>query len=216
MPTLTEGKHDGEFIATPGPGTISNDAGTLASGQDLVAGAVVGQITLGTPTVDADAGNTGDGVLTLADPALGANTQEGDYVITCIEAAIDAGTFRVVAPDGSVVGDATVGVAFTSSHLNFTISDGATDWAADDFITVTVPAGSGEFTELATAALDGSQRAAGVLYGSVDASAAAADCVVTRRFAEVVSAELTWPTGISDGNKSKALDQLEALGIIAR
>lgn len=216
MATLTEGKHDGEFIATPGPGTISNDAGTLASGQDLVAGAVVGQITLGTPTVDPDAGNTGDGVLTLAGTPLGANAQAGDYIVTCIAESADAGTFRVVAPDGSVIGDATVAVAFTSSHINFTISDGASDWDAGDFITVTVPAGSGEFTELAPAAVDGSQRAAGILYGSVDASAAAADCVVVRRIAEVVSAELTWPDGISDGDKGTALDQLEALGIIAR
>lgn len=41
----TEGKHAGEFIASLGNGTYSKENVTLISGQNLVAGSVLGKIT---------------------------------------------------------------------------------------------------------------------------------------------------------------------------
>jgi hypothetical protein len=45
MSTLTEGRHAGEFIVSEGPGCISRDAITVAVGEALVAGQVLGKIT---------------------------------------------------------------------------------------------------------------------------------------------------------------------------
>ncbi len=90
------------------------------------------------------------GALTLADPAVGAAVKPGVYRVTCIEPATDAGTFSVEDPDGVEIGVATVGVAFDSTHIKFTIADGATDFGAGDAFNVTVtaavPTGLGDFT----------------------------------------------------------------------
>lgn len=45
MTTLTEGKHAGEFLVSEGNGWISREAVTIVSGQNLVAGTVLGKIT---------------------------------------------------------------------------------------------------------------------------------------------------------------------------
>lgn len=41
MSVLTEGQHAGEFLVSEAPGTYSREAGTVASGQNLVDGQVV-------------------------------------------------------------------------------------------------------------------------------------------------------------------------------
>lgn len=43
--TLTEGRHAGEFLLSEANGQLSREAITVASGEDLVAGAVLGQVT---------------------------------------------------------------------------------------------------------------------------------------------------------------------------
>jgi hypothetical protein len=75
---------------------------------------------------------------------------------------------------------------------------------------------SGKYKALDPAAVDGSEAAAGVLYGAVDASAADAEGVAIMRLAEVNGAELVWPAGITAGQKTTALGQLAALNVIAR
>ena len=75
---------------------------------------------------------------------------------------------------------------------------------------------SGKYKALDPAAADGSEAAAGVLYGAVDASAADAEGVALIRLAEVNAAELVWPTGITGGEQTTALGELAALSIIAR
>jgi hypothetical protein len=47
MTTLTEGRHAGEFILSEANGSRSRENVTVASGQDLAAGAVLGKITSG-------------------------------------------------------------------------------------------------------------------------------------------------------------------------
>ncbi len=63
----------------------------------------------------------------------------GDY-ITVVATAVDGdnGTFKVIAPDGSRLDDAVVGTAYTSEQINFTLNDGATDFAIDDEFTLAV------------------------------------------------------------------------------
>ncbi len=75
---------------------------------------------------------------------------------------------------------------------------------------------SGKVTQLAPAAGDGSQNAAGVLLLDVDASAADKAGVVIARHAICSDKKLVWPGGITGPQKTTALAQLKALGILVR
>lgn len=217
MVTLTEPAHAGEFILHEANGCRSREAVTVASGQNLVAGAVLGKISIDTTsiTVAADAGNTGNGTLTKADPAFAAGVKVGVYRVTCVEPGTDVGTFVVEDPDGIEIGIATVGVAF-DDVLKFTIADGATDFVAGDVFTLTVGAGAGTYAEYDPTAADGSQTAVAVLFDAVDASSEALAGVIVARDAEVTAAELTWFTGASSGQITTGTAELALQGIIAR
>lgn len=147
---------------------------TIASGQNLVAGALLGQLrpgTASTATAAAAAGNTsGAGAMTMADPPTSSTVKAGIWHIRCIEPATNAGTFLVEDPDGIVVGRATVAVAY-DGDIKFTIAD-ATDFVAGDGFTVTVAhaAGVGKYVLSLAAATDGSEVPAAVLAEDCDAT----------------------------------------------
>lgn len=75
---------------------------------------------------------------------------------------------------------------------------------------------TGKYVILAPAADDGSQNAAAVLWSRTDASARDVIAFGIVRAAEVKSAILIWPAGISGPQKTAAIDQLNALGIVLR
>jgi hypothetical protein len=87
--------------------------------------------------------------------------------LKCAKVVAGAGDFEVIAPDGSLVGIATTGAAFTSSHINFTLTDGTPDFALGDSFTIAIPAGSEKVKILTPAAVDGSQDVYGILIGAV-------------------------------------------------
>jgi hypothetical protein len=84
----------------------------------------------------AHAGNTGNGVLTLANPKFGANVIPDVYRVVFVEAVANLGTFEVVDPNGDLVGVGKVGVAF-ANQVNFTIADGSVDFVAGDSFDLT-------------------------------------------------------------------------------
>lgn len=214
MATYTEGRHTGEHIVSEANGARSREQGTLASGN-LAAGTVLGQITLaGTATAAADAGNTGDG--TMGAITVGAGALAGDYVLTITAASTDAGEFEVEDPNGVSVGTGTVGSEFTGGGLTFTLADGAADFAVGDQFVITVDSGSGNYAPLDLSATDGSDVAAAVLYGAVDASAEAQPCVVHVRDCEVDANALTWPTGATEQQIADGTAELATLGVIVR
>lgn len=88
-------------------------------------------------TVAAKAGNTGNGVLTLANPKTETGVKEGQYVVTIIEPAANGGTFSVEDPDGVALPSGVIGAAY-SEGVQFTLADGATDFVAGDQIFVNV------------------------------------------------------------------------------
>jgi hypothetical protein len=75
---------------------------------------------------------------------------------------------------------------------------------------------SGNYVILAPAASDGSQTAAGVLFQDVNATAAAQRGVAIVRHAEVRTGALAWPVGITAPQRTAAISQLAALGILVR
>jgi hypothetical protein len=75
---------------------------------------------------------------------------------------------------------------------------------------------SGKATQLAPAASDGSETAAGVLLHSVDASASDQPGVIIARHAICSAHGLVWPASITGPQKAAALSQLKSLGIVVR
>lgn len=214
MPTtLTEGQHRAEFLVSAANGHRSREQVTIESGQDLKAGHVLGKVTAGATSATADAGNTGDG--TIGSIAALAGAKAGDYVVTFIEPATDAGEFQVEDPDGENVGTGTVGSQFSAGGIQFTISDGAADFVAGDRFTITV-SGSGEYKEYNPTNTDGSDTAVAVLYDAVDATAGAKEATIIARDAEVNSDELQWFSGATSNQKSTGEGELANVGIHAR
>lgn len=75
---------------------------------------------------------------------------------------------------------------------------------------------SGKVTQLAPAANDGSESAAGVLLLDTDAADADKGGVIIARHAICSDKGLTWPGGITAPQKTAAIAQLKALGILVR
>jgi hypothetical protein len=181
---------------------------TLLSGQNGLRGDLLGKITDSTPTVGtAGGGNTGDGTMTAV--TAGGLQIQGTYVIECIAAAVDAGTFKVLTPEEVRLDDAEVGVAYVSDHLNFTLNDGATDFIVGDKFTVAVAAGSGKYVKSLAAAVDGSQDPVAILFRDTDASS---EDLLTKayRAGEFESASVNFGAGHTAASTT---DALRSLGI---
>lgn len=147
----------------------------LITGQNLTRGTLLGKITKALGAVVAGGGNTGNGTVTGV--TLGAKALLGNYTLKCIAAAANGGAFRVEAPDGTALPDASVGAAYANAQINFTINDGGTDFAVNDIFTVPVNDGSGKFNKSLAAAVDGSQDPVAVLAKDTDATAADVETV---------------------------------------
>lgn len=211
MSVLIEERHAGEYLISEGNGLISREQVVLASGNKLVAGAVLGQKTE-TSAVVADAGNTGNGTSSAA--TLGTEAINGTYTLTCITAAANAGIFSVATPGGALLSNLTVGVAYVSSHINLTISDGSTDFAEGDIFTIDVIIG--EYAEFNPGASDGTQTAVAILWDGKDATSKELRCTITARDSVVAGEALTWKTGITEVQKRTAIAALKNKNIIVR
>lgn len=215
MTILSEGTHAAEFLVSEASGSRSRERITVLSGETLVAGAVLGRVTVGAATPAAFAGNAAN-TGTIATVTLGAGAKPGVYKVVIIEPATNAGEFSVEDPDGVTIGTGTVGAEFVGGGLTFTVADGATDFSAGEGFTISVAAGSGKYREHDPANTDGSQTAIAVLFDAVDAAAADRPGVAIVRDAEVNTAELSWFTGANANQKAAGLAQLAVAGIIGR
>lgn len=211
MAVLTEERHAGEFLVSEANGNRSREQGRLASGNKLQAGSVLGQVTSSSDAA-ADGGNTGNG--TASAPALGTEAVNGTYTLTCTAVVVDGGVFSVATPGGALLADLTVGVAYVSSHINLTLSDGATDFAEDDIFTIDVIIG--EYGEFDPATSDGTQTAVAILWAGKDASTVEQDCTAVVRDAEVDGGALVWKDGVTEVQKATAIASLKNKNIIER
>lgn len=213
--TFAEGNYTAEFLISEcDEAYYSRDAVTLASGNNLAAGTVLGRIvTAGSATAQAGT-NTGNGAMGTI--TVGAGAQPGIYTLKVTKATTNAGDFEVYDPQGDICGVGTVGAAFSGGGLSFTLADGATDFVVGDAFTLTVSSLTEKWTILAPAATTGAQVAAGILYAAVDASGGDKAAVVIARAAQARLSRLTWPGGITTAQKNTAIAQLKAAGIVVR
>jgi len=139
--TLTEGVHPGEFLAWES-NSLFRESVTVLSGQTLLSGAVVGRVKFGIgrvsiPTVV----GTGTGTASLV--FAGPEVEVGNYVLTCITAVAHGGVFSLTTPSGKALPNFTMTpgstntTAYTSRHINFSITD-ATDFIVGDVFTFVV------------------------------------------------------------------------------
>ncbi|WP_207848891.1 MULTISPECIES: head decoration protein [unclassified Pseudomonas] len=75
---------------------------------------------------------------------------------------------------------------------------------------------SGKYQALDFAGTGAAKKTVAVLIEAVDATAGDKPGVVVSRGAVIESAELTWPASVTEAQKATALDELNALGIVAR
>jgi hypothetical protein len=117
-------------------------------------------VTAGAP-VSPSGGVPGNGAVNAL--TVDAGALSGVYNVIIIEPAANAGTFQVIRPDGKLDGLGVVGAAYNGS-INFTLADGATDWAAGDRIPITVayPVGSEKLVRWDPTATNGAQTIKGI------------------------------------------------------
>jgi len=75
---------------------------------------------------------------------------------------------------------------------------------------------SGKYVQFNQDGADGSENAAGILYGDALAASADAEAVAVVRDAEVRGSDLIWPDDIDPAEQTAAEGELAALGIIIR
>lgn len=174
-------------------------------------------------TTAADAGNTGNGTLTLADPAHTSAVKPGDYTVVCTTGGVDgASKFRVEDPEGNQVGTATGGTAF-AKQIRFTVAGGAANFVEGDRFTVSVAIDIGDASNKIVAwdpaATDGTERIWGLGLNRVTApdGVDATDGLALRRGpAVVVGGAIAWPAAITADEKAEAILALEERGIVVR
>lgn len=135
----------------------------LASGT-LKRGTVLGQLT-SYSVLTAAGTNAGNGTIGSVSP--GSAAKLGVYTLTATAATL----FEVTDPEGNILAaEATVGTAYASADINFTLTVGATAFVAGDSFKVTVENSIGNFIECVKTATDGSQVPAAILADDADAS----------------------------------------------
>lgn len=156
------------------------------------AGTVVEGALLARQTVDlavangvADGGNTGDGTVTVVSVVPGTLVPiSGAWILNCTTAIVaHEGVFELIDPNGSIISSAlrmTAGSGganvFEVGGLIFTITDGGTDFAVDDFFTLTVVA-NGKMIPFAIAGAGGAQLPVAILTFDVTAADAGDEAI---------------------------------------
>ena len=181
---------------------------TLKSGQGtLEKGSVLGEIkkVIGTPVLT----GTGNGTMTAV--SIAKDAVIGNYIVKCVTAATDSGTFSVLDPNASRLADAVVRTAYASKHINFTINDGSTDFTVGATFTVPVEASddAGKYMLCDANAVDGSVEPKYILADDADTTADIK--AVAYKTGYFHRDELTYGT---NGAPSNAEENLRALGIM--
>ena len=209
MAAQNENTYLDDFLRYEGEEYLSSrEKETLITGQDLLIGAVVGKIELAVPTT----GTLGSGTNgTCTAVTGGEKTILGTYKATCTtanEAAVD-GIWRIEDPTGAVLGDVTVTAgtsgtgAFTDPQINLTVNYATGYSTIGDYFNIVVAAGSEKLTVLSFTAVDGSEKAYGILIAGYDATSADVDCVAIVRDAIISKPGLKWTIAFTSGGTTE-------------
>lgn len=154
---------------------IVTDSVTIVANVSYVRGTVLGQVSVGALTFGSVTIQVGTGNFTVGSGSASAGAVTGTYTAACIAAGA-TGKFRVEDPNGVMIGEATVGTAFSAGNIGFTITDAGTHAVVGDWFTfpVTAAAGSGQYKKSVASATDGSQNPVAILVNAVDTTGGSA------------------------------------------
>ena len=188
----------------------SRDNIVIAKGSgQLITGTVLGLLAVGAALASLEVDNTGNG--TIAAGAVGTGAQIGTYRIVFTSDT----AFNVTDPSGDAVGSGTVGTAFNTGGVAFTITAGATAFAAGDEGAITIDPGSGKYVPFNPAGTGGAEVAKGILVEDVDATDANKDVAgaAVVRHAHIAPSGLTFKVAATDAQQAAALASLRSQGI---
>lgn len=127
-----------------------------------------------------------------------------EFTVVVSEADSNVGTFKVLTPSKERLNDATVGVAYVSDHVNFTIADGSIDFVVGDSFSLPVAAGSGYRNKSLLAAVDGSEVPESIAVAAVDATLATKTSTAYV-YGQFNTSSVTYGTGHTFANAKDAL-----------
>lgn len=196
---------------------------TFAGVATLLAGTILARRTVAIAVVAAAGANTGDGTVTLATVVAGPVVPlVGAYVLAVTTAVANGGVLQLVDPNGAIVASdliMTVGAGaatvFEAAGLEFTVTDGGTDFIVGDSFTLTVAA-DGKLVPYAIAGAGGVQLPLAVLLNELTSTGAGdlPDRPIiagrVRRGDLVIDAD-----GDASNLTDAIVDQLRDVGIIA-
>lgn len=207
---LEGGKFRDELIAFAGADTFA--AGTILARRSVATAVTASAVT-----------GTGNGTVTAATVVAGPEVPlVGAYTLTCIAAVTHGGVWNLKDPNGKIVagylpmtagaGAATV---FEAAGMQFTITDGSTDFAAGDTATLTVAA-DGKLVPFATDGAGGAQYPIAVLTYASTRTGAGNNKERVLVAGEVKKERLIIDADGDGSNVTAAiLDQLRSAGIVA-
>lgn len=162
---VANGEFRDELLAFGGADTVL--AGTILARREVATAVTASAIT-----------GTGNGTLTAATVVAGEVPKAGVYTLVNTLVVADGGVFELRAPDGQVVAAGlrlTVGAGaatvFRAGGLQFTVTDGGTNFALNDSFTLTVAA-DGKLVPFATDGVGGAQNPIAVITYPVTATGA--------------------------------------------
>jgi hypothetical protein len=196
---------------------------TFPGADDYLAGTLLARRAVALTPVAVAGSNTGTGTCTALSVVTGPEVPlVGAYVLTCITAVANGGVFKLVDPNGRIVGaylpmtaGAGAATVFKVGGLQFTLTDAGTDFIAGDSFTITVAA-DGKLVIYSPSGAGGVQRPCALLTYPVS-KAGSGDVPVRALVAGKVNKKrLVIDADGDDSNiTNDILDQLRARGITA-
>lgn len=192
-------------------------------GADVLApGTILARREVATAVTASAITGTGNGTVTAATVVAGEVPQVGAYTLVNTLVVADGGVFELRAPNGQVVASGlrlTVGAGGTTvlraGGLQFTVTDGSTNFALGDSFTLTVAA-DGKMTPFDPAGVGGAQIPTAVLTYEVTATGAG-----TLAIRPLVTGQVNFDRliidadGDGDNITAAIVDQLRDFGIVA-
>ena len=218
---ITNNETDGIVVWEP---VFRDELVTFGGADTFLRGTILARKSVEDAVVIADVGTpTGNGTVTLGTVVAGQVVPiVGAYVLECVEAIADGGVFKLEDPNGAqVAGNLTLTVGaggatvFEAAGLQFTVTDGSTNFALGDGYTLTV-AVDGKMVPFATDGAGGAQIPKQVIRDALTATGAGdLPCrpIVSGqvRAGDLVIDGTAAGVGITDA----IIDQLRDFGIIA-
>lgn len=166
---------------------------------------------------------TGNGAVSAI--TLGPDSKHGNYRLEITAAVANGGEFKLTSPDGDIVEQgfivAGAGGTFVGANkrqINFTLTEGATDFAVGDAFNILVfnQLNGGKAVAWDPTTFDGRQVGYGVLLHATDASAADKAGVAICRDAIVLKSALQFGAAITAAQRESFYRDLAARNVIAR